>query len=523
MKLKHAILLYLLISVIDLVFFKNLIQSNDAFPYLFISEKYALGQFNEAVSGYWSPLLSWLCAPFVLLFKNPVIVIKIYNKLFGLIGIYAFHYFLKASDGIYPALEKISLVFFIILLNLYSHTETPDFIGANILLGAVYLSWCKHTNGSYRFLWVALLLSISYFAKLYNFFFAQLVLITVIGVQLFISREQYMSIVKFYFKQLLVYLICCFCWILVLHHKFGEWRYEYSSAFNKSIFGPDNCKIGDIEKNMINPMVKKGIIIPEKNQIFVGADEPRIYYTIVKWNMFSMENINRTFKIIFKNFKSIYYDFILRYMLFPLLFLLIFWRQYNAEIQSITGSLLMSSFFYIIGYVFIFYAPRYAYFTHLCVFISFSLVVCSSFKIKSFVFLFAFIFFIVFFSRNMFIGYKNDLDRMFVHQKIFSKINVLKQMNINGRSCLVADLSANKAKALDEEQFGFIMVNYFLRNQVCGVVDSKALDLNMVNRLKNDSINYVFAYEANIKQKLIKLDYYSKYKINNNGLELFAR
>jgi len=96
-------------------------------------------------------------------------------------------------------------------------------------------------------------------------------------------------------------------------------------------------------------------------------------------------------------------------------------------------------------------------------------------------------------------------------------------MNINGRSCLVADLSANKAKALDEEQFGFIMVNYFLRNQVCGVVDSKALDLNMVNRLKNDSINYVFAYEANIKQKLIKLDYYSKYKINNNGLELFAR
>jgi hypothetical protein len=123
----------------------------------------------------------------------------------------------------------------------------------------------------------------------------------------------------------------------------------------------------------------------------------------------------------------------------------------------------------------------------------------------------------------MFIGYKNDFDRMFVHQKIFSKINVLKQMNINGRSCLVADLSASKAKALDEEQFGFIMVNYFLRNQVCGVVDSKALDLNMVNRLKNDSINYVFAYEANIKQKLIKLDYYSKYKINNNGLELFAR
>jgi hypothetical protein len=45
----------------------------------------------------------------------------------------------------------------------------------------------------------------------------------------------------------------------------------------------------------------------------------------------------------------------------------------------------------------------------------------------------------------------------------------------------------------------------------------------MVKRINRDSIKYVFAYDSDIKQKLLKLDYNSKIKINNNGLEIFVK
>jgi hypothetical protein len=210
-------------------------------------------------------------------------------------------------------------------------------------------------------------------------------------------------------------------------------------------------------------------------------------------------------------------------MLFPLFILLIFSGQHHASTKSIICPLLIASIIYLLGYVLIFYAPRYAYFTHLSVFISFVIMASSAFKIPRSIFIVAIIFFIVFFSRNLFISYSKDFNRMHIHQNIFNKIEDLKQKNINGRVCLVTNLNVNKAKALDEEQFGFIMVNYFLKNQLCGVIDSKTLDSNMVKRINRDSIKYVFAYDSDIKQKLLKLDYNSKIKINNNGLEIFVK
>jgi hypothetical protein len=37
----------------------------DASAYLTIARKYNAGDFHNAVNGYWSPLLSWLIAPFL--------------------------------------------------------------------------------------------------------------------------------------------------------------------------------------------------------------------------------------------------------------------------------------------------------------------------------------------------------------------------------------------------------------------------------------------------------------------------
>lgn len=41
--------------------------SADSTLYLDIAEKYLRGEFDDAVNGYWGPLLSWLLIPFLYL------------------------------------------------------------------------------------------------------------------------------------------------------------------------------------------------------------------------------------------------------------------------------------------------------------------------------------------------------------------------------------------------------------------------------------------------------------------------
>lgn len=525
MKLKHTIILYTLISIIDIVVFKDFVQSNDAFPYLFISEKYALGQYYEAISGYWSPLVSWLSIPFVLWIKNPVLIIKVYNKIAGLIALWVFNQILNSQSRNNNTLRFFSTITFIFLLSVYSHTETPDFISANLLFLAVAALIFNFSNKLKSPYVVGLILGISYYAKLYNFVFSQLLILATLFCLIYFKKETFQSAIKFYFKQLAVYLPLCFVWIFAMHQKLGKWRYEYSSEFNMAIFGPDNCKIEELEKNMVNPAAKFGILIPEKNQIYVGADEPRIYNLIPKWNMLSKEHIYRSFKIVIKNIKSVYYDFLLRYLLFPVLILLLFYKKNKLPIINIYSLLLVTGIIYVSGYLIIFYIPRYAYFLHFCVFASFTLILIDHLKINvnkiwiTSIAVFAFLLL----YRNIIILFNNDFSRIKTHQQLHQKANLLKKLNLRGKTCLVADIDVEKAKALDEEQFDFIFINYFLKNPICGVLDTKNVNEIEINKLNKDSINYLFAYEKESAEKLKNLGYKNQLEINKNGLTVYYK
>ena len=63
--------------------------NTDVPTYIAIAEKYATGNFHDAVNSFWSPLISWLMIPFILFGIDPLVAFKI----IGLIaGVFAFFF-----------------------------------------------------------------------------------------------------------------------------------------------------------------------------------------------------------------------------------------------------------------------------------------------------------------------------------------------------------------------------------------------------------------------------------------------
>ena len=79
---KHAALLLLVLYAALFPFYKYILDV-DAVGYITVARHYAAGDWHNAVNGYWSPLNSWLLAPFIKMGLNDVRCFKIANLFFG--------------------------------------------------------------------------------------------------------------------------------------------------------------------------------------------------------------------------------------------------------------------------------------------------------------------------------------------------------------------------------------------------------------------------------------------------------
>ena len=63
-----ALATYMILGIILLPHYQYVINA-DGFSYVTIAQKYAHGDFSNAINGYWGPLISWLLSA-LLLFNN---------------------------------------------------------------------------------------------------------------------------------------------------------------------------------------------------------------------------------------------------------------------------------------------------------------------------------------------------------------------------------------------------------------------------------------------------------------------
>jgi len=167
-----AILLAAFIAA-GLVFIRPYLTGADQVSYISIAQKYARGEFGQAVNGYWSPLFSWLLAPLLLSGLEPVAAFKVLTLLASAFLLFGVH-LLSRRFGLRPMWRLISLAAFAPALffcfNLIDNG--PDILVAGLI--AFYLSVVfdpGYPGRRYSGLWAGLLGGLAFLAKSYALLF----------------------------------------------------------------------------------------------------------------------------------------------------------------------------------------------------------------------------------------------------------------------------------------------------------------------------------------------------------------
>src|SRR3954463_7979386 len=92
---KYSVKLFLLSAIIYLSgtaflfpVLRYYIDYADTFSYITIAEKYAAGNFSDALNGTWSPMISWLLSLLLITKADAFLLYKILEVIAGLFGIY---------------------------------------------------------------------------------------------------------------------------------------------------------------------------------------------------------------------------------------------------------------------------------------------------------------------------------------------------------------------------------------------------------------------------------------------------
>jgi hypothetical protein len=202
----------------------------DGVGYASVTNQYALGNFTNAVNGYWSPLHSWMVVPFHKLGIETIAAFKITNAIISVFILIVLNSLLKRFE-LSASVQTVVLYTGIILLLHFAWFE----LAADLLLVLWLLIYFQLTssaiffNSRYKNILVAVVAALAYLTKAYAFPFF---IIHFLFLHLIVNRKQ----IRFdlLFTGIAVFLLCCFPWIYALYDKYGRWMIGTSGKLNAS-------------------------------------------------------------------------------------------------------------------------------------------------------------------------------------------------------------------------------------------------------------------------------------------------
>ena len=221
--------LYLLAAALMFSLLKTKINP-DGIAYLTIAKNYAGGHWVEAVSAYWSPLLSWVLAPFCWLPVEPLFIFYVLNVLAGLAGIGVFSALmvqLRFGQITQYFLLPVCAVF---MLRFAFYTSTPDLISVVLLLFFL-LYWLKG-NLFERPLITAVWMAVLYFVKAYNVYFVTGLICYEALALLLNKRIAWLRLGRNLVLLYVLFLVIISPWLFALNHKYGSIMLAGTAGFN---------------------------------------------------------------------------------------------------------------------------------------------------------------------------------------------------------------------------------------------------------------------------------------------------
>ena len=341
-KFIHIAAVYSIVYFSVLPFYRYQINP-DCVSYIAVAEKYAEGNFAQAVNIYWSPLISFFLIPFLLLKINALLAFKIINLGASLLLLFLFQKLsgiLKVNRNYYIA---GSLVLFPLLLWKSFSINTPDLLSAGTLLFFLF-SILKSGSGKRDYVQIGLAGVLAYLAKYYNLYFILLFLL--------IWPVVHSKGIKRTGIIICLTIVTCFSllWMLICFSKYKVFSTGSSPAYNFSIIAPGNGEKYPGEKGGNNDYLDYTTFR------YTSWEEPFLY-EVKYWNPFEGRTDFNYYlrEVIFKNC----FDFFRSYWIYAaalFLFLLpgrVFFRNRDFVL------ILLFSFLYPLAYFFSIYENRY--------------------------------------------------------------------------------------------------------------------------------------------------------------------
>lgn len=510
-KLDFKLILILLIYLVLGLFFLNYylyLFNSDAISYINIAQKYMAGDWNNAINGYWGPLLSWFMIPFLLFSSNPLENLYLSKLLSIFIGLFTIIGFKLLSDKfeIKGRLLTLFLVSLIPIMLVFSLSMiTPDLLILCLLV--FYLNYIFDDNYSSNIrngLLCGIFGGLAFLTKSYAFIFFILhfSLFNVFYYFKNSSKNNKKVISKNFLIGISIFFIISGAWIGIISDKYGYTTFGTTGKYNYNIVGPESQG---------HPMYYQGLIKPP-NDSAVSAWEDPSYFSMKSWSpLDSFSNLFYQINLLFDNILKIL-DILLSYSIFSLIIIMVAIifimksdsKSYKTKIKCLLFTILIYSGLYALILV----ENRYLWLVYVLILMMGLLLIgyySKVYKLNNFKNVLILLL-ILSFSIGPIIDLTINLD---IEKNIYELGQDLKvNYNLNGKIASNTGWEFNTYLA------------YYLNSKYYGMTINNN-DYNSVNnQLEENNIDYYFVW---YNKEMILPDYKEVIYIKNWGLRIYSK
>ncbi len=354
-----------LYSVICLAKYQNVRLTADSMLYFSIAQKYVSGDYQNAINGYWGPLLAWLLIPFLYGSVGDILSINILNLIFGVLTVLGV-WILSSRFEISERIRCIILFSLLPIVLKFSLVQPMDFLLVCVLifyLGIVFNRDYpkKITSG----LACGTLGALAYLSKAYAFpfFIVHFFIMNIFHYLRTVSKEDRKRVLMNCIAGFVLFFVISGAWIMTISDKYGYFTFSTMRETNFNAPGPEVVG-GGLEFGV--PVFTEGFYEPPNETAFVIWEDPS-YLRGKPWSALqSLTHFKHFIKLTMKNIAEgikIYEAFSTLSIAIIIAYLLLLSSKSNGGIFANTALLypLFTLVLFSGGYVLFHFEERYVW------------------------------------------------------------------------------------------------------------------------------------------------------------------
>jgi hypothetical protein len=328
----------------------------DATAYLTIAKRYATGDYDKAINGYWSPWSIWLTALVMQTGLNAfpaAIIINTLGAIAFLYGSQALAAVLRVKKGIQWLMASTLALF--LCYAVYKQTFSDLWMCGFLLIGLRLMLYDNFTTKPLLWILLGITGTLAYFAKQYGFHFF---ILNTIVCTFFIAggnRKQWLAISA---TAILVMIAGSLPWLYQLHDKYGAWMTGTAGKLNLSwyLLGHPIWKDGI---DVLLPPVYTDSPYYWEDPWWVNGDTPHFYSSFKLFALQVVRVVYNTIKLV-QSMGAISAFYAVVWLLGLSMTLS---KKIREELSTVQWVALVSFLIFPLGFLLINFEPRYIWYT----------------------------------------------------------------------------------------------------------------------------------------------------------------